>query len=145
MTESSSKGDKPQIEIHTDEDWKSRVKAEDAKLDAELKGEATSETADELAEADDDDSPNPAQLPAASLLTLFQMLSTQSIVALGLIPGLNGKTTVQIPLAKHFIDLLSVLETKCKGNLTAEEQRFLDGTLHELRMAYVGVSKQSKS
>ena len=47
----------------------------------------------------------------------------------------------QIPpnfdLAKHHIDILDVLTVKTKGNLDPEEQKLLDTTLHQLRMAYV--------
>lgn len=148
MSEPSPKNDKPQIEIAADEDWKSRVKAEDARLDAELAADAvpagttTASASDREAEGDVEQELDSGEIPPASLFTLLQMLSTQSIVALGMIPAPNGKTTVQLPVAKHFIDLLSMLETKCKGNLTADEQRFLEGTLHELRMTYVEVSRK---
>jgi len=134
--------EKPQIELASDDDWKNRVKAEDARLDQEANGKglepAESSGEEEPAAGDD------LNLPPASLFTLLQMLSTQSIVALGMIPGPNGQATVQLPVAKHFIDLLTVLEQKCQGNLTADEQRFLEGTLHELRMAYVDVSGKRK-
>jgi len=142
MSNSPSSNEKPHIEIASDEDWKDRVKAEDARRDAESQMQQAetppSETDDSMEQELDF-----AALPPASLLTLLQMLSTQSIVALGLIPGPNGKTTVQLPLAKHFIDLLALLETKCQGNLTADEERFLESTLHELRMAYVGQSNKT--
>lgn len=140
MSSSSSSNEKPQIEVSSDEDWKTRVKAEDARRDAEaLTPEAAASVTEQESEESDDE-PDYGQLPPASMFTLLQMLSTQSIVALGMIPGPNGKTTVQLPLAKHFIDLLALLETRCQGNLTDDEQKFLDGTLHELRMAYVAQS-----
>jgi hypothetical protein len=40
-------------------------------------------------------------------------------------------------IAKHYIDMLEVLDTKTAGNLEAEEKKLLDTTLHQLRMAYV--------
>ena len=48
----------------------------------------------------------------------------------------------QLHLAKHFIDLLSLLDEKTNAHLTGHEDQLLQGTLHELRMAYVEVSKQ---
>ena len=133
MSEASNAGEKKSpIELVSDEDWKNRVKAEDAKLDAALQDKETP--------ADSDDA---VELPEASFITLLQMLSTQSIVALGLIPGPDGKPHVELPVARHFIDLLAVVESKTKGNLSTPEAEFLEGTLHELRMAYIAVSKQS--
>jgi len=137
------------IEIVSDEDWKTRVKAEDAKLDAENAGQGTAPPAAArpadipAEEAADSSAPSDYQLPAASFAALLQMLSTQAIAALGMIPGPDGQSHVELPVARHFIDLLAVLETKCQGNLTADEAAFLEGTLHELRMAYVAASRQA--
>lgn len=44
---------------------------------------------------------------------------------------------VNLPQAKEIIDLLSVLESKTKGNLTPEEQTVLRDMLYALRMKYV--------
>lgn len=44
---------------------------------------------------------------------------------------------VNLPQAKEIIDLLSILEDKTKGNLTAEEQTVLRDMLYALRMKYV--------
>lgn len=77
-------------------------------------------------------------LPPATFATLVTMLSTQSLVGLGLIPHpATGKPTPNAELAKHFIDLLGVVDQKCRGNLDPAEQRGLDAALHDLRMAYV--------
>jgi len=145
-SEKPSPDQKPQIEIASDEDWKERVKAEDARRDADAQEESSGQTMSPAPETEATEEEDFSQLPPASFFTLLQMLSTQSIVALGLIPTPRGETTVQLPVAKHFIDLLTILEQKCKGNLSADEQRFLDGTLHELRMAYVAATgKQGES
>lgn len=47
--------------------------------------------------------------------------------------------------ASQLIDTLTMLEQKTKGNLTDEEQRFLDSSLTELRVAYVRLLKQAQS
>lgn len=47
---------------------------------------------------------------------------------------------VNLPQAKEIIDLLSVLEEKTTGNLTAEEQTVLRDMLYALRMKYVSLS-----
>jgi hypothetical protein len=50
---------------------------------------------------------------------------------------------VNLPQAKEIIDLLSVLETKTKGNLTNEEQAVLRDMLYALRMKYVSLTSKS--
>jgi hypothetical protein len=121
------------IEIQTDEDWKTRVKAEDARLDAERSGQ--SEAPSEEQAAPDLDA---AHVPPAGFDMLVQMFSTQAMVALGLLPEPDsGKARRRPNLARHFIDLLGVLEDKTRGNLSAEEEKLLRSTLHYLRMAFV--------
>lgn len=39
--------------------------------------------------------------------------------------------------ARHAIDLLTMLETKTKGNLSEDEEKLLEHTLFELRMNFV--------
>lgn len=50
----------------------------------------------------------------------------------------------QVPMnlgqAKEIIDILSVLESKTKGNLTTEEQAVLDDLLYALRIKYVDLA-----
>lgn len=127
--------DRPQIEVVGDEDWKDKVKQEDARLDAETESpqsEASGDSGEKHMEIEN--------LPPASFEMMVQMFSTQAMVALGVIPSPEGKQIQQLPLAKHFIDLLSVLNEKCKGNLSADEEKLLEQALHELRMAYVQIS-----
>jgi uncharacterized protein DUF1844 len=42
-----------------------------------------------------------------------------------------------LPLAKQTIDILALLAEKTKGNLTVEEDRFLENLLTDLRFRYV--------
>lgn len=88
-----------------------------------------------------DSEPDFSSLPPATFASLIQMLAGQSAHALGLIPNPSGKSDVKLPLAKHFIDLLSLLQEKTKGNLTGHEHNGLEQALHELRLIYVERSK----
>lgn len=138
MTDSSESS--PKVEIKSDAEWKERVKAEDARLDAELAQK------DSASEPEAEPSPPPidsAQLPKPEFTTLVGMFSTQAMVSLGLIghPE-DGKMEVQLPLARHFIDLLGVLEEKTRGNLSEQEAKLLEQVLHDLRMAYVEQSRK---
>lgn len=42
-----------------------------------------------------------------------------------------------LPLAKQTIDILAMLAEKTKGNLTPEEERFLENLLTDLRFRFV--------
>ncbi len=142
------------IEIKADEDWKERVRNEARQLDAareptpESRSTApppvhalTSDEPERHAGLTDEDLD---YLPPAEFLTLVQMFSTQAIVALGLIPDpQSGRPQPRLKLAKHFIDLLGVLEDKTRGRLSAEEEQILTASLHELRMAYVEQTRRS--
>ena len=63
------------------------------------------------------------------------------------LPGANpgpvdNTTVVRVDLARHYIELLEMLDEKTRGNLTEEENSELQEILHQLRMVYVMV-KQS--
>lgn len=45
--------------------------------------------------------------------------------------------------ARETIDMLSVLQEKTRGNLTPQEQRLLDNSLYELRLAWLELSRRA--
>jgi hypothetical protein len=47
--------------------------------------------------------------------------------------------------AQQMIDILSLIEEKTRGNLTAEERQLMDQVLYELRMRYVEATKGAAS
>ena len=84
------------------------------------------------------------QIPPASFSTLVTMLATQAMAALGQIPDPATKQpVVNLPLAKHFVDSLGVLEAKTKGNLSDLEAQMLESMLFELRLLYVAGEKKA--
>jgi len=109
--------------IIVDDDWKEQVQKE--KTDAAV----DKETDNSLPE-----------LPPASFSILVSTLSTQALASMGYIPDPNGQPMTNLPMAKHFVDTLAVLEEKTKGNLDNEESSLLTETLHQLRMAFVQTS-----
>ena len=54
----------------------------------------------------------------------------------------TGKKSVNLTMARQTIDLLSLLQVKTKGNLTAEEDTHLSQALYALRMAFVELDKK---
>lgn len=121
----------PDKSLHVDEDWKARAQAEKAK--AAAPSPPPSAAPSEPAE------PEP-ELPPASMMLLLSMLATQAMMALGHDPRGDGKP--HLAEARHFIDLLAVIEQKTKGNLDETEARSLEEILHQLRMAFVQAGKR---
>ena len=118
----------PDKKIIIDEDWKSQVEREKEQL-------AHQEKAPPAAAAE--------QLPPASFVELVTMLATQALVSLGQIPHpLSGQAELRPAEAKHFIDLLEVLEQKTAGNLGDDEQALLADALHQLRLGYVSLTSR---
>jgi hypothetical protein len=95
-----------------------------------------------------DDSDSRPELPAADFDFLVYSLRLQAELNLGLLPsGAPGEEDQEpdLDLARHNIDLLTVLQEKTKGNLTDAEQRALDNSVTELRFRFVEAKGQSKT
>jgi hypothetical protein len=77
-------------------------------------------------------------LPPLEFSSIIILLYFPALVQLGLVedPG-SGERQENLGLAKRNIDLLDLLRDRTKGNLEAEEQKFLDGVLDQLKMAYL--------
>lgn len=78
-------------------------------------------------------------------MMLVEFIASFAAESLGMAthPGAAGAPPqVNLPLARQCIDMLGTLERKTHGNLGAEESRFLDLILSQLRMHYVQLSKQ---
>jgi hypothetical protein len=71
--------------------------------------------------------------------TFVLSLGSSAFVHLGDAPHPETGEPVppNLPLAKQTIDILAMLEQKTKGNLTQEEERFLENLLTDLRFRYV--------
>ncbi len=121
--------DSEEPKIIVDEDWKSQVEKEKEQL-RQQESEATS-------------SPQP-EIPEASFSVLLATLGTQAMAMMGLLPNPDGtgNTQVHLPMARHLIDMIGILEEKTKGNLSEDEAKALNENLHQLRMAYVAISQQ---
>jgi uncharacterized protein DUF1844 len=55
------------------------------------------------------------------------------------VTGQSG--TANLAAAQQIIDILSLLEEKTRGNLTAEERQLLEQLLYELRLRYVEATR----
>lgn len=119
--------------IIVDEDWKDQVQREKDALREKEAAAAEASASDTGATG-----PDGQEIPPASMMFLISMLSSQVMLAMGFMPGPEGQEpVVDLPMAKHFIDLLGVLEEKTEGNLNDEEKQMLTESLHQFRMAFV--------
>ena len=119
--------------IIVDEDWKAQAQKEKETLKEQ-----------EKVEHEKEEEPRPP-MPEANFSGLVSMLATQAFYALGLIRPEGDEEKKVEPdwqIAKFNIDMLGMLEEKCKGNLTDEEAALLKSTLDQLRMLFVQLSKK---
>ena len=84
------------------------------------------------------------QLPPVDFISyLTNLVETGRLYLEGIPNPETGEVVINLPLVKHIIDTIEMLEGKTKGNLTAPEANFLSNTLYELRMHYIRtVSRQ---
>ena len=82
------------------------------------------------------------QLPEADFQLLVSTFATQAAIGLGQIANpATQETGVDVTQAKFAIDMLQVIEEKTAGNRTAEEDKYLDDILYQMRMVYIDKSK----
>ena len=80
------------------------------------------------------------QLPPVDFISyLANLVETGRLYLQGIPNPETEELVINLPLVKHIIDTIEMLEVKTKGNLTAPEANFLSNTLYELRMNYIRV------
>jgi len=86
--------------------------------------------------------PRAEEIISMDFSTFILSLNASALIHLGEIPDPGSKErSLNIPAAKHTIDILGILKDKTKGNLTGEEEKLLDDVLFNLRMKYVASIK----
>src|SRR5712691_8150558 len=66
----------------------------------------------------------------ASFLSLIMSLASNAAASLGMMPHpVTGETGVELKTAKHWIDVLGMLELKTRGNLDPQEEHVLESLL----------------
>ncbi len=133
--------------IIVDDDWKAQAQAEKAKLAEKAKTAAPASKASATpgVSTPADPSGQSRKMPPATFETLVSTLATQALFAMGAVPDpQTGQPMMHLDLARHHIDMLTVLDDKCEGNLTEEENDLLSQTLYELRNRYVQISSASR-
>ena len=116
-----------------DEDGVLRKEGEEEK---KVKDEA--EKKEEKREKARRDDAQRAPLPEVNFNSLIFTLSSSALFHFGEIADpQTGEKKKDLGLVKHSIDTIAMLKEKTEGNLTDEEQKFLDSILSDLRWRYV--------
>jgi len=83
-------------------------------------------------------------LPTVDFHTFVLSLGSSALLHLGELEHPEvGAPQVDLPLAKHTIDILVMLEEKTRGNLTPAEEKLIGSLLYDLRLRYVEAQKKS--
>lgn len=118
------------------EQVKEKSDATTMRIDGDEQGKATESKAEagKTGEPRLEDLP----LPKVTFSTFVMSLASSALVQLGEVPDpADGRQAENLLLAKHTIDIISMLQEKIQKGLDDDEQRLLDGILYELRMKYV--------
>lgn len=79
----------------------------------------------------------------ASFINFLMSIASNAAASLGMMEHpVTGERRVEPELAKHWIDVLGMLQQKTRGNLAPQEQQIFEGLLADLRMQYVSLSGQ---
>lgn len=84
--------------------------------------------------------------PSLSLTAFVLSLASTAAIHFGDLPDpvTGRRATPNLEGATQMIDILSLLEQKTRGNLTAEEGEVLGQILYELRMRFVQATRGGK-
>jgi hypothetical protein len=76
--------------------------------------------------------------PPVAFSTFLLSLAASAMVQIGDAPEPeSGRYVQNLPLAKHTIDILAMLQCKTRANATDEEAKLLAELLCQLRLSYV--------
>ncbi len=122
-------------EKKVDEAWKQQIEEERQRLETAALAREPKTPAGGKSSGSGDAAPAPAT--SKQFMSLLQMLAMQAYLALGEMESpATGMAEVNLPQAKAFIDLLTSLQEKTKGNLSKDEEDSLNTLVYELQMKF---------
>lgn len=81
----------------------------------------------------------------ASFINFLSTLVTNAAAALGAIPHpVTGQKSVDLESGKYWIDVLTMLRDKTKGNLNSREDSLLTSILSDLQMQFVSLNRAAE-
>ncbi len=97
---------------------------------------------EEAAQTKDDAAAPQGPEPQLDFFNYIASLGFQTMIFLGEMPNpITNQVEKNLKQAKFLIDTLVILRDKTKGNLTKEEDDLLNGSIYELQLRYVELSK----
>jgi hypothetical protein len=124
-------------------DRRSFTGAEQAKADAKAEAKPDAKEVDAAPPPSDMRGARDASaLPAVDFHTFVLSLGSSALLHLGELEHPDvGAPQKDLPLAKHTIDILVMLEEKTRGNLTPAEEKLIGSLLYDLRLRFVEAQK----
>jgi hypothetical protein len=87
--------------------------------------------------------PHAAGSAERSLVGLFMMLGSSTLMALGeAADPSTGQPQRDLPAAQEIIDVLALLRDKTEGRRSAHETQVLEDLLYDLQLRYVNATKR---
>lgn len=112
--------------IIVDDDWKAEAQREKERIAQEVESHEP--------------------LPEPTIAELVNLLAMQALVGLGMVAGQGGERIPPDPLlARHYIDMLKLVQEKTKGNLSAEETRLVETVVYDLQMRFVQLMQMASA
>jgi uncharacterized protein DUF1844 len=120
--------------------------ANTASLQSSVVAGAQRQQAAPTEESDLPDANSEVDLPGAddpaSFASFLMSIASNAASSLGMMEHpVTGKREVDLELGKHWIDVLTMLKQKTRGNLLPQEQQILESLLADLQMQFVSLSK----
>ena len=86
--------------------------------------------------------PRPAQAGPSDFLQFIAQLATTAMASMGVLPQAQARgMQVNLQMAKDYLDIIAMLQTRTQGNLSAEEDSTLTRILADLRMQFVELTQ----
>lgn len=93
------------------------------------------------AEAESDEDELGALDDPAGFVSFVMSIASNAASSMGMMEHpVTHNREINLEVAKHWIDVLGMLETKTRNNLLAQEEKILEGLLADLRMQYVSMT-----
>lgn len=82
-------------------------------------------------------------MPEVTFSAFIMSLNTSVLFHLGEIADpVTGKKSIELDLARHGIDTLTLMQEKTKGNLSNEEEEMLKNIIYDLKLRFVQAAKK---
>ena len=81
-----------------------------------------------------------------SFVNFMMSIASNAAACLGMMEHpVTHKREVDLEFAKHWVDILGMLQQKTKGNVSPQEAKILEGLLADLRMQYVSLTNSASA